>query len=707
MPKQLRSPTWLQKMQKGNCFECATFLASLLLGKGYNAFVISGYATREQTMCDLTRTTCPYLQQSKPPSLVPVQTEISKYKLKTPPEYESQFLTERKQEEEKKLQEKLRRQEEEQQRLIEELEQPPLDKYWGYRIHAWVAILPELGGLRDQESPWPLFIEPSTGVSYKPATGNADELYLGVESIWNDQNYWVNMQPFSKSWVNIMWDLTKVELWEHVLPGEPWTMRGIGEAIDEDSTILQEKHLDMPFSYVHEINISDQEYKKRYPNGTKKIFYKKSKVELYAPYIQMDGLVQRITQYDDYDYTSPVKVHETYANRSDNLVESKKDLTNDFIVDYYERGRPDQCKEHQYFVNGPNTVDAERILNFYYTGRIDDLSRVEMHPFSLTQHFINRDDFLYYRHVQFSQERSISMQNNIHYRYIWKITEKFNRNEKLKASKNIAIREFAIGENEIRLTYHYHPGQYSRATRMYVKPTLAERGDRLVLNPALTQGYNPSDEPDKALELFYELDTQLKEEDQSVTQVRSAEVEIFNFLRTRDDEYMTPKLLTSVFDKHRDKESLTDIVMSDWTRVQSERDVTKDVDYLKPYLARIGNPEEISKDRAFLLQHECLNDYKQLLVRRANKILRKFDEYSQELEKMQTLLTQNEDLTREEEEEILQKMNEIKFILLTLESRLNRHRDLVPTRYRMLVNRLQENPYLMVLQNNFIDYSKY
>lgn len=106
-------------MQKGNCFECATFLASLLLGKGYNAFVISGYATREQTMCDLTRTTCPYLQQSKPPSLVPVQTEISKYKLKTPPEYESQFLTERKQEEEKKLQEKLRRQEEEQQRLIE------------------------------------------------------------------------------------------------------------------------------------------------------------------------------------------------------------------------------------------------------------------------------------------------------------------------------------------------------------------------------------------------------------------------------------------------------------------------------------------------------------------------------------------------------------------------------------------------------------
>ncbi|XP_043255120.1 dynein regulatory complex subunit 7-like [Colletes gigas] len=697
-PKHLRSPTWLQKIQKGNCFECATFLTSLLLGQGYNAFVVSGYASREQTLRDLTKTSCPYIRQPKPPPLsLKKQTKISKYKLKPPVEYKSKFLAELEQETEKKFQEKLQRQEREQQRLIKELEQPPLDKYWGYRIHAWVAILPELGGLRDQEISWPLFIEPSTGVSYKPSTGNADELYLGVESIWNDQNYWVNMQPFSKSCANIAWDLTKVELWEHVLPGEPWTMRGIGEAIDEDSAILQEKHLDMPFSYVQEINISDQEYERRYPNGAKTIFYKKTKVELYAPYIQPNGLIQRITLYDDYDYAIPVQVQEIYANRSDNLVESKKDLTDDSVVDYYDRGRPDHCKEHRYFENGSNMVDAERTLHFYHVARIDGLSQFEMHPTYLTQHFINRDDLLYYRHVQFCPEKSIPVLNDIHYRYIWEIIEKFNRNERIKANKNIAIREFAIGENEIRLTYHYKPEQYSRATRMYVKPPLAERGDRLVLNPTMMQAYNPLDEPDKALELFYELETQLKEEDQSVTHVRSAEVEVFNFISTRENEYTTPELLTSVFDKYRNEGSLTDI---DWARAQSEKDITQDVDYLKPYLARIGNTEEISKDRAYLLQHECLNDYKQLLVQRANKILRKFDEYSQQLEKMQTLLTQSENLTREEEEKILEEMNEINFILITLETRLNRHRDLVPVRYRMLVNHLQRSPHLALLQTN-------
>lgn len=86
------------------------------------------------------------------------------------------------------------------------------------------------------------------------------------------------------------------------------------------------------------------EFERRFPNGTKTIFYKKTKDERYAPYLQPDGLVQRITTYDDYDYTNPIEVCENYANRSDNLVESRKNVKNDAVVDYYARGRADQCK---------------------------------------------------------------------------------------------------------------------------------------------------------------------------------------------------------------------------------------------------------------------------------------------------------------------------------------------------------------------------
>lgn len=86
------------------------------------------------------------------------------------------------------------------------------------------------------------------------------------------------------------------------------------------------------------------EFEKRFPNGTKTTFYKKTKVERYAPYLQSNGLVQKITIYDDYDYTSPIEMYKNYVNRSDNLVESRKDLNNDTVVDYYARGRADQCK---------------------------------------------------------------------------------------------------------------------------------------------------------------------------------------------------------------------------------------------------------------------------------------------------------------------------------------------------------------------------
>jgi hypothetical protein len=65
-------------------------------------------------------------------------------------------------------------------------------------MHAWVLVLP---GGRDgtvhsrdakegKEVVEPLFVEPSTGRRYSPARSP----YLGVEFVWNAQNFWVCMQ---------------------------------------------------------------------------------------------------------------------------------------------------------------------------------------------------------------------------------------------------------------------------------------------------------------------------------------------------------------------------------------------------------------------------------------------------------------------------------------------------------------------------------
>lgn len=53
------SPTTVLKLQKGNCFEYSTLLVSLLIGAGYDAYVVSGYASREVCLMDETREICP------------------------------------------------------------------------------------------------------------------------------------------------------------------------------------------------------------------------------------------------------------------------------------------------------------------------------------------------------------------------------------------------------------------------------------------------------------------------------------------------------------------------------------------------------------------------------------------------------------------------------------------------------------------------
>lgn len=130
----------------------------------------------------------------------------------------------------------------------------------------------------------------------------------------------------------------------------------------------------------------------------------------------------------------------------------------------------------------------------------------------------------------------------------------------------------------------------------------------------------------------------------------------------------------------------------------SKREIEiEELNDLGPYLARIGNPASISKTEAYLLRDDCLCDFKQVSVDKANRILRMIEKQTAELEKMQTLLTQSVDLSKVEEENILAKINEITFDIDVLEMYLNRHREVVSQKYRAMIDRLLKNPHLQVL----------
>jgi transglutaminase-like putative cysteine protease len=64
-PKILSSPTKILTDQHGNCFDFANLLCSLLIGAGYDAYIVSGYATREICFMDTTRLQNPYTKKQE------------------------------------------------------------------------------------------------------------------------------------------------------------------------------------------------------------------------------------------------------------------------------------------------------------------------------------------------------------------------------------------------------------------------------------------------------------------------------------------------------------------------------------------------------------------------------------------------------------------------------------------------------------------
>ncbi len=91
----------------------------------------------------------------------------------------------------------------------QELEKPPPDKYYGLRYHCWVLVLP---GKREVGQGF--FIEATTG----EIQGLDWDQYLGVESLWNHRNVWVNMQDCSEGVANLVYDLGDATLWEYFFP---------------------------------------------------------------------------------------------------------------------------------------------------------------------------------------------------------------------------------------------------------------------------------------------------------------------------------------------------------------------------------------------------------------------------------------------------------------------------------------------------------
>merc|ERR1712048_104304 len=179
-------------------------MCSLLLGVGYDAYCVSGFAPRFITTRNEARSACPQLEwdnEQKKEEAEPSDEE--KFDIYKKPPLRSDYL------EAKKAAEALDKNRMQEEELKSDSEDDPSsdeDEYENRRIHCWVLV--RKGSREVAED---IYIEPTTGRIYNVTRCP----YLKIDLIWNHKNLWVNMQICNASQVQL--DLYSSRYFEYVM----------------------------------------------------------------------------------------------------------------------------------------------------------------------------------------------------------------------------------------------------------------------------------------------------------------------------------------------------------------------------------------------------------------------------------------------------------------------------------------------------------
>ncbi|NXN23966.1 DRC7 protein, partial [Nycticryphes semicollaris] len=701
-PSLLYSPTTILKYQRGNCFDFSTLLCSMLIGAGYDAYCVHGYATREMCTLDETLKLCPLLRKPQRQKPKERMKKSNKYRVKSPPDLQSKFEF---QQEAKKAETEAAGKNKEKQ-VDKELEKLKHDPLYGLRVHAWVLVLSG-----KKEVPETFFINPFTGDSHS----TMDEHFLGIESVWNHRNYWVNMQDCRNGCKDLVFDLGDTVRWEVMLSGsnKPLQLLSDGEEKKElserelDDTVSDpndeeegDLSFDMPPSWVAPIQISPREFETCCSEGRKVILYRKAKLEKWAPYLNGNGLVKRLTIYADLQCTEVVEVKEWFKNREDMLHMREVNKQTQLTTDYFSPGHLLCLKAHTYTSLEPET---EYTMEFYNEVRVDGLQKRVETPNEMTEYFVGRDDFLHVRYMEFGKRRKkthlAGTRTDINSRPIVQIKECFHRNPEKPADEDVAERIFLITEDMIQLTYHLKDKFITASKKDFFKVAEGDRkGNETVMSPEMCITYQAgsSEKEEKLLHLYKLLQKLTVEEKQLKQQVQQSEAEVLNIMKVRKNEETNVKLSISIYNTDRnEKRRQQHEAMRNTREDELQRPQEGDLHYLAPFLIQIGHKEKMTKGQALRVRDDCLADFKHRLINKANIIQAHLEKAVEELQKDDEWFQRNQNqLSAEEEEEFLTRRSKATFHIQILAMRLKREKQMAPQKYLALEEKLHKDPFL-------------
>ncbi|XP_061549769.1 dynein regulatory complex subunit 7 [Phycodurus eques] len=693
LPKFLFSATSVLRSQTATCFEYAAVLCSLLLGANYDAYCVSGYASKEMCLLDQRLQACPLLD-AKVKATASDMLADSEQGMRFQREPKSRFLTQQAKKKQEEAEAKAKQQ--------EEVPQPPVDPLRGLRIHCWVLVLAGCRSIQED-----LFIDPPTGRSF----GTAYEHFLGVESVWNNLNYYVNMQDCKDGCAELVYDLHDIKLWEPVLFGvtskrqlsidllKRKEMKMMGMTWEEEEE-EEGRVFEMPRSWVTSISISKQDLETRWPGGWKLTRYKKAELEMFAPHLRLDGLVTRLSTYKDLDCTEVVNVKEWYKGRNDHLREREVNKVTGITTERFTPGRHFHLLFHR-FTSTP-TDGAEHEMEFS-SARVDGLVRRVDTPEEMTESFKGREDFLYYRKVIFDRnvqlpEETTKMEPGE--RPLLKVLERFHRNPRKDANEDVAERVFVASQRRIEVKYHLEEHRFVPCMRTFIKPRESndQQNKAEDFTADMVSGFHvdPAQKPLHALSLYDLLSDLVKAEKDVALQIKSSKKEVRDIVACREQEeadillHFSPWTTTGAAKARSLQEEMERVAAEEQQWLQE-----KEHDFLAPFLIGLYDIEIVSADDAQRLFDDSLADFKQQMIAQSELIQERHNQAIQALQKKQEHYQENQqNMSHQEEKEYQAYCAQHTFQIHIAQKRLSMHNRSAAQKYRALDQRLKQDPRL-------------
>ncbi|XP_025200554.1 LOW QUALITY PROTEIN: dynein regulatory complex subunit 7-like [Melanaphis sacchari] len=543
LPNKIVSPATTLKTQIANCFELAILLVSFLIGCGYNAFVIYGYATEIVCNNDLRKIKIDIPKE--PIDEQELNSESKEDIIDDPYAVEPMidlcndyvnFLMEEEKNEIVVNDETI------------EIEFENLsDPLFGKRVHAWVMIMPLETEDDTYISEVPYFIEPSTGERKEMS----DENYIGIEVVWNHNNYWVNLQPLVGGCTQYNFTLMSTNYWEHFLPDKLQNV--------QRSNL---KSLEMPNSWVTAIEVPINKYLMLYPNGKKIVPYMNAIKEFYADYVMPNGLIKRTTFYTEQEYLNKIFIQEIFKNRVDKLIciDTKYTVKGIETIEYFKPGRDDYLKKHKFY-GDCNNIETTRLITFYNL-RLDSMAEIKINENSFIITYNDRSDLLFWQLCVFCRTISNNSQNINDKRKPKCVIEKYLRNESKHKDLDIATLSFDLESGTIYVQYQYGEGQITQSSRLFKKPTYSSiKNEKFNPESVIEDIVYPYVSLLKTHEAYIMLQDMIEIEKKSLINVSKLEDNVIQILETRSQERSEFKLKIDSLDwnrNHRIKQLLQD-----------------------------------------------------------------------------------------------------------------------------------------------------